>query len=249
MRPDLLLLPLLLLAGCVHPTFQATKIVELTLPAAAVTALECHSHNGGITVTGDPGATGVALRAELSVRGYTQPEADANLHLLGIGREEVGGTLRIRGTYPEGELGNRSPSFRFTMTVPTRLAVTLVSHNGDVKVRGIEGATALETHNGNIDGAVRTNRITATTHNGSVDLRLDGDGALDGEITSHNGDVTVTLDGAFDTVVGAATHNGSVTPPANATDVARDRRRFEGTLGAGGGALVVVTHNGDVVIR
>jgi hypothetical protein len=247
MRATLLLL--LGAAACAHPSFRASKVVELTLPADGLTALDCESHNGAIRVTGDAAAAAVALRAELSVRGVTQEEADANLELLAIAHERDGGTLRVRGDYPRDRLANRSPSFAFTLTVPPRTGVRLVSHNGDLHAAGIEGNAALETHNGDVDATLRTNRLAVASHNGDVDLRVDGAGALDGTVASHNGDVTLTLAGTIGTRVEAATHNGRVTPPANAADATSGRRRFAGRLGDGAGRLLVETHNGDVVIR
>jgi hypothetical protein len=243
------LLPFLVLAGCVNPRYQASKVVELTLPANGVTALDCWSHNGGVTVTGDAAAASIALRAELSVRGHTQAEADANLELLEVAHDRDGGTLRVRGKYPQDTLNRCSPSFRFTLTVPPQLSLQLGSHNGDLRARGTEGDARFETHNGDIAVELRTNKIAAISHNGDVDLRLDGDGALDGSVISHNGDVTLTLAGAFGTKLQAATHNGRVTGHPQATDTTTSRRSYTGRLGNGAGKLVVDTHNGNVVIR
>lgn len=248
MRSSLLLVPVLA-SACVFPNYQATKVVEFTIPASSLQKLDCQSHNGDITVTGDPAATEIAMRAELSVRGHSQAEADANLHLLEIGREETLGTLRLWGKYPEGELINRSPSFRFTMKVPQRLALQLVSHNGDIDATGMQGAAALETHNGDIDGSLRTNHVVATTHNGDIDLRLSGEGALDGEVRSHNGDIELALAEGFGARLEASTHNGRVTPPVRVMDASISKRSLVGSIGDGKGRLVVESHNGNVVFR
>lgn len=248
MRPALLLVPVLA-AGCVFPNYQASKVVEFTIPAADLQKIDCQSHNGDIIVSGDPAASAVALRAELSVRGYSQAEADANLHLLEVCHEEALGTLRVWGKYPEGELGNRSPSFRFSMKVPPRLALQLLSHNGDVEATGTAGPVAIETHNGDIGGSLRTHHVVATTHNGDVDLRLEGDGALDGEIRSHNGDIAVALADGLGTSLEATTRNGRVTPPVRVAEASIGKRSLRCSLGDGKGRLVVETHNGNVVFR
>ncbi|MBL8755579.1 MAG: hypothetical protein JNK15_19940, partial [Planctomycetes bacterium] len=134
------LLPLaalpLLATACVFPTHQASKVVELSLPVGQLRRLQCESHNGGITVTGAPDATEIALRAELSVRGTSQAEADANLNLMEVGREENGDLLRLFGKHPVGELNNRSPNYRFILRVPATMALQLESHNGDVSATG-----------------------------------------------------------------------------------------------------------------
>lgn len=248
MRLPLLLLPVLA-AGCVYPNYKASKVVEFTIPAGNLQTIDCQSHNGDITVNGDPAVTEIALRAEMSVRGYSQAEADANLHLLEVGREETAGLLKIWGKYPSGELNNRSPGFRFTMKVPQRLALQLVSHNGDLNVQGTEGTARFETHNGDIGGSLQTNQVVATTHNGDVVLKLAGAGALDGEVTSHNGDIELTLAEGFGTRLAASTHNGRVTPPARIAEASVGKRSLAGSLGDGKGRLVVESHNGNVTFR
>ncbi|MFY9342502.1 MAG: DUF4097 family beta strand repeat-containing protein [Planctomycetota bacterium] len=249
MRHSVLIVASAFAAACAFPNHKASKVVELSLPAAAVERLQCESHNGGITVNGDPAATDIGLRAELSVRGFSQEEADANLHLLEVGQETKDGTLRIFGKYPSGELLNRSPSFSFTLKVPQRMAVQLESHNGDIVADGVQGPAKLETHNGDIGGALRTGNLSATTHNGDVTLRIAGDGALDGEVTSHNGDIDLQLAEGLGTSLEASTHNGRVTPPSKLVDASLSRRKLKCRIGDGKGRLVVDTHNGDVLIR
>jgi DUF4097 and DUF4098 domain-containing protein YvlB len=249
MRPPLPLVPCLLAVGCTFPIYSAERTLEFTLPAEDLLRLHCETHNGNIQVTGTAGTTQIALRADLSVRGRTQAEADANLALLDVVRERVGDTLRIRGDYPAAELRNRSPGFRFTLTVPADLVVHLTSHNGNVTATGIRGSTTIETHNGSITGDVTTHHIVATTHNGNVKLRLSGDGPLDGDVRSHNGNVEIAVDERLDSQLVATTRNGRVTPPARVQDAALDRRRVSCRLGDGKGKLAVETYNGNVVIR
>jgi DUF4097 and DUF4098 domain-containing protein YvlB len=238
-----------LAAGCVFPAYKASKVVELTLPVEKLQELACESHNGAITVTGDAAATDISLRAELSVRGYTQSEANSNLELLEVGREENGGTLRIFGKYPSGTLDNLSPGFTFTLKVPQRFAVRLVSHNGDITANDIDGAATIETHNGDIGGALRGRRVSATTHNGNVGLRLSCEGALDGEARSHNGDIDLAIAESAGTRLEATTQNGRITPPAKLADATIGKSSLACRLGDGKGRFVIDTHNGNVVIR
>lgn len=249
MRSPVLVVPCLLAFGCTFPIYKAERTLEFTLPAEGLRQLHCETHNGNIQVAGTAGATQLTLRADLSVRGGTQAEADANLALLDVVRERVGDTLRIRGDYPAAELRNRSPGFRFTLTVPADLAVHLTSHNGNVTARGIRGSTAIATHNGNITGDVTTNHIVATTHNGNVELALSGDGPLDGDVHTHNGNVEIAIDQRLDSQLVAATRNGRVTPPGRVQDATLDRRRMSCRFGDGSGKLAVETYNGNVVIR
>jgi hypothetical protein len=248
MRQLLLLVPVLA-AGCAYPGFKASRVVELAIPAHALRELACDSHNGDIRVTGDASGDEIALRAELSVRGFTQAEADANLHLLEIGREEKDGVLRVWGKYPTGELINRSPSFTFVVKVPPRFAVRLESHNGDVVATGIDGAAAMTTHNGDIGGSLRGSPVAVTTHNGDIEVQLGHAGAVDAKLHSHNGDIDVALAQGLGARIEASTHNGKITPPAVLTEAVVRRRSLTAKFGDGAGKLVVDTQNGDVTIR
>jgi hypothetical protein len=236
-------------SACGYPSFQAKKTVELTLPTASVSRLLCTSHNGRIEVSGDAAATSINLKAEMSVRGSTQEEADANLNLLEVGQEQNDGTLKVWGKYPTGSLNNRSPSFSFTMTVPARMHLELESHNGGLTARGTDGPIRLETHNGDIDAKVATGKVEAETHNGSVELAIGGTGKLDGTVTSHNGGIRVGITGERGATIEAATHNGSIKAGAKVAEAAATRTSLRGRIGDGSGKLVITTHNGNVTIE
>ena len=243
----------LLLAGCAYPTFVSSKVIELTIPATSLTAIDCTSHNGDIVVNGDPATVEVALRAELSVRGYSQGEADANLLLLSLGKDFADGKLKIYGKYDSRQLNNMSPCFAFTLKVPQEVALNLESHNGDIRANGTRGTVAFESHNGDIIADATTSQVRAETHNGLVriDLATDlaDDGKLDGEITSHNGDIVVSLADGIGTSLTASTHNGSITPPRLLQDAVIKKRSLRCKIGDGKGSLQITTHNGDVQIR
>ena len=236
-------------SACSFPSFQATKTIEFSVPAASLTSLVCTSHNGHIVVDGDPAATQVMVKAELTVRGETQEEANANLNLLEIGQEQNGSQLKLWGKYPTGTLVNRSPSFAFTMQVPANMQLELESHNGDLTVRGTDGALRMETHNGDIEAKVATSKVEVETHNGTVTLDLTGSGKLDGSVTSHNGGITIGLASAIHTTVEAGTHNGSVKAGANAAEASSSKKVLTYRIGDGSGKLLVSTHNGSVNIR
>ncbi len=236
-------------AACSIPGHTASKVVEFSVPAGTLQRLDCETHNGGITITGSPTADSVTVRAEMSVRGYSQEEADANLHLLEVGNETIDGKLRLYGKFPRAELSNRSPSFAFTMTIPTRLEVTLLSHNGDLNVTDLAGALKSTTHNGDIGLKGQSPKVALETHNGSVVADFAGTGSLDGDVTTHNGNVTLGFPGAVDATVTASTHNGSLSGGAKLADAKVSRRQLTGRIGAGTGKLTITTHNGNVTVR
>ncbi len=246
-----LLLVSLFGAACSYPRYVATKVVELQLPVEAAARLHCETHNGDIKIRRGATSETIAVRAEMSVRGFTQEEADANLHLLSVGQARDGDRLKLFGAYPRSELRNRSPSFAFTLQVPEAMALELVTHNGDVETRGTSGALSVETHNGDIEGAVASPKVRVRTHNGDVDLEIESDGALDGSLTTHNGNVRLSLAGGAHGWLEAVTHNGSISPPDGMHEATVRRRSVRGRIGeaATDGRLRVETHNGSVVVR
>ena len=243
------LLFLLPVAACTYPAHRAARTVEFQASAAELRRLECASHNGRIEYVGDPAATAITVRAELSVRGHTAAEAAENLQLLDVGQETVDGALRLAGRFPRATLQRCSPSFAFTITGPARLELGLVTHNGGLSVRGADAATQATTHNGEVEFRGRSRNVVIETHNGGVEAEFAADGELHGEITTHNGGVTLAFPGAVDAALTARTHNGSLRADGRLADAAVGRRELTGRLGSGAGKLDVTTHNGDVTIR
>lgn len=240
---------LFLFAGCVYPSFSASRTIDLTIPAPGLTVLACTSHNGNITVNGDPAATQVEVHAELTVRGYSQGEADDNLRLMSVGQDFVSGKLTVFGNYPTGALNNMSPSFAFTLKVPQQVAIDLTSHNGDITAKGTVGDQRMISHNGDIDGIAKAGRLTAETHNGRVELDIQTDGPVEGAVESHNGDIGLRFGSTTSTTLSASTHNGDITTNEGLRDATIGKHSLRARIGDGTGALNVATHNGNVRIR
>jgi hypothetical protein len=247
MRTSLIVVPLL--AACSYPRYVAVKVVEYTIPATSTTNLLCQTHNGSITVTGESNTSRIEVRAELSVRGHTQDEADANLHLLEVGREQQDETLRLFVKYPSRGLSNCSPSGSFVLKVPQDLAFGLESHNGHLAVRGTRGNVRLETHNGSIDATVESTQVATTTHNGNVRLSLAGSGPLSGRVVSHNGSIEINMPDGIGTMLDASTHNGRVAWSGRIVDATYEKGTLRGRLGDGKGSLRASTHNGNIRIQ
>jgi hypothetical protein len=202
-------------------------------------------------VVGTAGATEVAIQAQLSARGFSQQEAEQNVDRLEVAVVRDGAVLAIRGRPPEDFDWRFAPSFAFTITVPPELAAELSSHNGDVTVRGLDGAVAAATHNGTVTATTGAPRVQLESHNGDIDVELTGAGPVTGSITTHNGSVSVAL-GQRAARVEADSHNGSLhAERAFRQVVARQHslRFVAGDGAAADGTLTVVTHNGSVRIR
>jgi len=271
MKTALLLTVLPLAVACSMPTHTATRTYEVTLPAAGLQRLACDTRNGDVTIVGDAAATTVSVRADLSVRGHTQAEAEANLGLLDVQKDVGADAVTLTGLFPAKGLGNCSPAIAFTIRLPARLRVAATTHNGDVRLDGSDGGATLTSHNGDVVVAGGSAEVQATTHNGNVrwqgaGRRVDlvthnGDvfaefaaaGEVQSTLTSHNGDVDLTFPGAVDAALAAETSNGGVRLAAKGmTDVVKSRggRSATARLGKGGaGQIKAVTHNGDVTAK
>jgi hypothetical protein len=244
-----LCLPLLLLTtSCSFPQYTARKTVVDSLPADGIREIHCTSHNGSISIEGKPGASEIRIRVEMSVRGYTQAEADANIEQLETLQETVAGRLTLTGKY-DPQLSNMSPRFSFIVEGPPELILQLTSHNGHITTIGTSGPLACKTHNGNIESKAEANQVSFITHNGHVEIDIDGSGELNGKVISHNGNVVVGVARDLDTLLDASTHNGRILLKREAVETTASKHRLECRLGDGGGRLSIEAHNGNVVIR
>jgi DUF4097 and DUF4098 domain-containing protein YvlB len=250
MQKSLLLLPLFAVA-CSYPRFVAAKTVELEVPLAQASTLDCKTHNGDINVTRGEAGDSLHVIAEIKVRGHTQAEADSNLERLAVGQGADGDTLRIFGDYPRAAMNNRSPSFTFTMQVPEHLALNLVSHNGDINSNGTTGPVRIETHNGDVRGTSRNKMTWVETHNGEVKMAITSTEDLDGRITSHNGDIVIEVSDNAHCWLETSTHNGRIKTPSTIHEATIKRRSVRCRLGEAqtDGRLYVETHNGNIVVH
>lgn len=154
------------------------------------------------------------------------------------------------GKYPKEALSRMSPSFSFAIDAPARLAVRCTSHNGSIKVRGIDGTLKLESHNGGLQGEARGPLAELVTHNGSVNFELTTSGEIQGNVETHNGSIELAFGASTSAVVHASTANGSVRCDRPLQGAEASRSRLRGKLGDGAtGKLVISSHNGSVRLR
>lgn len=266
-HPLLAVLPFFV--ACSVPQHTASRVVTLEVPAAALRRLACTTGNGHIRVVGSATATAVTVQADLSVRGRTPAEAEANLRLLDVRKNVTDDGLTLAGV-ADGVPGNCSPTIAFTIGLPASLDVAATTHNGEVRLDGGTGAATANTHNGNVVVAGANTSVRAESHNGDVEWRgegrsvalmthngdataaFTGQGEVQAVVTTHNGDVRLAFPGAVDASFAATTANGSIRVGGVVADVkfSDDGERATGRLGKGGaGRVQATTHNGDVKVQ
>ncbi len=177
---------------------------EFELPASGLESLNVKTHNGNITLTGSAEAESLSVHAVIKAGGRDQADAERCLNAVRL-RTDVNGTEQELGVeWIEERERTWQVSVSFEVTLPSRLAVNGLSHNGNVIASSLDSAAALETHNGNVAATGHRGTLSLETHNGDVTAKANAP-AL--SLTTHNGQVSVEAETGE---LHCVTHNGSV---------------------------------------
>lgn len=216
------------LAGCtLQPKHWAQSTDQLSIPAADVDRLNVQTHNGKITVTGDDGA-GDKILVTVKRRGGANSVESAQqcldaIEIVSQSGESRSHDLNWRFASPK-QRGWRT-QVSFDVTLPTRLAATITTHNGGVHVKdinecqvtthnggvtaeGIRGKTDVNTHNGGVKIASTGGTVRAHTHNGGITAACPS-GQF--ELETHNGGIKLDATGANNLTGNIQTFNGGIT--------------------------------------
>ena len=217
----------------------------LPLPAGGVFSLM--NVNGSVAVEG-------WSRDEVQISAIaTAPPDAAERSGVKIDVQAQPGAVTVRTIYPQGEGVDVSVEFR--VRVPRRVILAgVVTVNGSVRVRGVEGAGDLRTVNGNVEMFDGAGRFDARSTNGNIymELRRLGDGADSpsagpATLETVNGTVVLSLPAETDSDLEINSLNGDFS-----SELPVERRASSGgrelrcRLGAGGRPLRIRTMNGAV---
>ena len=135
------------------------------------------------------------------------------------------------------------------LTVPTSCGLKLLTSDGVIAVKGLDGVRDLKTSRGRNSVTVSALGVTIRSSRGDVSFtgRLDQDAR--GEIETFKGDVTVDLRDTLDLVLNATTGRGEViTRRSVAISEDRGAGSLVGVVGKGGAELTIRTDRGPVTI-
>lgn len=201
--------------------------------------------NGGIRVHGWS-RDRIEVRARIRVWGEDRDEA---LRVASKIKIETDGTIRATGPAVRGKRSGWSVSYR--IRVPEQTDLDLVTHNGGIAIRGVEGDIRFEALNGGISLVELAGDVKGTTLNGGLSVVLSGH-AWQGEeldVETTNGGVTVTFPSDYSAEFAASTVNGSlVVDLEERVELGRRSKRIRTTLGDGGAPVRVATVNGGLVV-
>lgn len=123
--------------------------------------------------------------------------------------------------------------------------------NGRVMISGAGGPVDVSSGSGSIRVATTSGPVQASTGNGSIDVTMDRlRGSPDMSFTTGNGRITVQVPEGYGAELESSTGNGSVSVDFPLRTQGRiSSTRVRGTIGDGGGRLVLRSGNGDLTVR
>ncbi|MFN0178328.1 MAG: DUF4097 family beta strand repeat-containing protein [Gemmatimonadales bacterium] len=236
------------------------------------------SPNGTIRVTQGPG-TQVEVRAEKVIRrgdaedvGFVVRRGSGGLTVCAVYDDEdecdedgdYHGRNRSSDWWREHQI-----RIDFTVRIPAGVRVKAGSGNGEVSISGagpeviaasgngrvtVEGAHGpVDASSGNGDIRVTTSAgpVTASSGNGDIDVAMDQlERSASMEFSTGNGSITVAVPEDFGAELQSSTGNGRVSVDLPLKVRGRiNHSRVRGTIGDGGGRLVMTSGNGNIEVR
>ncbi|MEZ5963854.1 MAG: hypothetical protein R3F56_08425 [Planctomycetota bacterium] len=264
---------LLLAASClVHfgwgtPRAWTTGERAFEVDPADLSQVTCATHNGDVHVSGAESADRIRVHVRTRAGGEDAADAAAAHEAIEILHKRVDGGLWLGWRWREPHRRSWQASVSFDVEQPRSMPSRVESHNGDLRVRGIDAAVTAEshngdlallecggelrgtTHNGDIEAATSGPVLQLTTHNGAMRIRIVGVGPTEGEVRSHNGSITLAVDEGRSARLVCTTRNGRLRSQRQIDRQERGRNFLVADLGDGAGRLAVETYNGSIRVE
>jgi DUF4097 and DUF4098 domain-containing protein YvlB len=248
----------LLLTASAGPAdaFRLTERWERAFDAGQKPRLTVENVNGSIEVTGWDRPV-IEVHAGITVKAASKDKARRIFEEIEfeVDHDPAGG-VSVHARLPElrkdalrGE-GNTTVAVEYTVRVPHRCDLDLVSVSGDIRASAVAGEFRLISGSGGIDLRSRGGRGELKSVNGSIGCRVETfDEGAELLIKTTNGDVELHLPPQASAELDAHTGNGRVRVGFDLSRVETKKRgRIIGTLGGGGGRISVRTKNGAITI-
>lgn len=225
--------------------YRHCEIRDVTMPRLTGRLTVDGRLNGGIVVRGWD-RNEVLVRAKIQTWGESAADA-----------RQLAAAIRVRTdenriSADESSSERRSGwSVSYDISVPRRADLDLRTHNGGIRVEGVNGRVELEALNGGVSIRDVQGELRGGTTNGGVILWLDGDRWIGPgvDLETTNGGVTVMIPERYNARLETGTVNGGLNVDFPITVQGMIGRRLSTTLGAGGPLIRVRTTNGGVTLR
>ncbi len=212
--------------------------------------------NGGIEVSSWDNDE-ISVDATIIIKAPSKSKAEELFEKIEFLVDEKKGYLGIEADLPRIRhagfffFGRISISVHYDVRVPRSTDLALASVNGGIDVEGVRGRFDVRTTNGSIGLRAMEGDGNARTVNGGVKchiVQFPEGGRL--EVKTTNGGVRLRLPDDVGASLEARTVNGGIDLDIPLSESIRVKRRsISGTLGEGGGAILVKTTNGGISIE
>ncbi len=228
--------------GLENANVEAVREVTETFTIAGLTQLQVESSNGFIVVEAADTST-VTATARLRSRGDTLEKAEQRVEAIAYEMSQDGDTVTLRyRSSDQTDNVRRYSGVSFTVTVPRQADVYADTSNGDIAVRGVQGAFDLDTSNGDIELDNLTGTVNADTSNGRIEV--DG---VDGTLTLETSNGAISMDNV-QARVDAQTSNGRIEFSGILVGDSHQMRTSNGTIGIEIPAGASITFNASTSI-
>jgi DUF4097 and DUF4098 domain-containing protein YvlB len=137
----------------------------------------------------------------------------------------------------------------YEIKVPKSLNVTIRTANGEINVRDVGGALAIEATNGDIDASGLSGGADVSAVNGDVKLGFSQIAEAGVRCKTTNGEILISIPSASKATIAARILHGEIQTenlPIQKTD--ESRQRLNATIGGGGPEIRIETTNGEVKV-
>ncbi|MDH5306026.1 MAG: DUF4097 family beta strand repeat-containing protein, partial [Myxococcales bacterium] len=214
------------------------------------TALRLHGVSGTVAVTGAPGvALPVSVTGVRRVEADTLEDATAQLAALQVDVTSSATEVLVETVQPQFAAG-RNYIVNYTIVVPEHLDVSVMTLNGDVTVRLLNGDCMIMNTNGRIQADTIVGNAILSSVNGDITASVTLPSAGQIDIGLANGTIDLGIPQATSAQFSATVGIGSITL-TNLTlsnDTATPGSR-SGTLGGGDGTIELDVGNGTIAVR
>jgi DUF4097 and DUF4098 domain-containing protein YvlB len=221
---------LIIAAGCFYmegciPMAKYEKTVNLSEPMTPDSLFEAKTHNGYLNIIGAD-VTECSVTAIITARATTEEKAQKLAEKVEVKLVQSGNGLAVKIEKPK-LIPYQNISVSLDVKVPNQTNTELITHNGALKIKNLNGRLDGTTHNGQFTAENISGQSKLKAHNGKILCK----GASDNtQLQTHNGSI-ICEEVSGD--INLRTHNGSA-------------KAFYSTAAPPVCNISIVSHNGGV---
>jgi hypothetical protein len=232
------------LASPVAAQPKETERVDRTIPFQPGGTIVLKNFSGEVRINGT-GGNQVVLKA---VRTATRERLDR----IKLDIQVSGSTLRIDANDRDRSSDDKDNvvETEFDLAIPAQTNLDVNAFSSDIVIDGVEGRQKLHTFSGSITVKNGTGPFNLNSFSGSIDVDLSGAATPEIQAETFSGDIEARVSGSAGAEVEFSSFSGGLSSDVPLTLRSGNKKRFSGTLNAGGGnELKFKTFSGDVRIK